>query len=426
MSSSKKKILFQLSGSIAAYKACAAISQLVQKGYEVQTMATPSALQFVGPATLEGLTGRQVLTELFQSGQMMGHIDWANWADITVLCPASANLMGRMASGIADDLISTTFLAHNRQKPYLVFPAMNSKMLLHPATQNNLNKLQSWGIEVMPTGTGTLACGEVGEGKLLEPEQIVEKVVERVSPLPSNKGRILITAGGTRIPLDGVRYLTNFSSGSTGSFLAETLQKSGFQVDLIRAHSAVAPHPEARCQQMTYETFEELEKLLQSQLSTQNYIGVIHAAAVSDFTLDRVTDSAGHSYSNQKKWPSGQKLQLHLKPTPKLVSALKNWSKNPHIQVIAFKLTNTPDPFQRDEAIQKLLKESTPDWVIANDLSEVKDTQHKFRLVTHKGTVAQGSNKLEMAQIISQLLSPSSLSPNPQPFPHSGKSEVTL
>ena len=167
---SKGNILFKLSGSIAAYKACALISRLVQDGYTVQTVASKAALEFIGPATLEGLTGRAVECETFASGRAMQHIHLAKWADLTIVCPASANTINKLASGIGDDLLTTLFLAHDFKKPYLLAPAMNTLMYRHPATAASLQKLASFGVAILETASGVLACGDVGEGRLLEPE----------------------------------------------------------------------------------------------------------------------------------------------------------------------------------------------------------------------------------------------------------------
>lgn len=170
------KILFKLTGSIACFKACAVISKLVQDGHQVQTVTSDSAKYFIGAATLEGLTAREVLSNTFAEGKAMAHIDFVKWADITVLCPATANRINQFAGGIATDLIGNLFLAHDFSKPYLVFPAMNTNMLKHPATQASLQKLQTWGLQIFNTDTGMLACGDNGEGRLLEPESILQHI----------------------------------------------------------------------------------------------------------------------------------------------------------------------------------------------------------------------------------------------------------
>lgn len=170
---SSAKILYNLSGSIACFKSCMVISQLVQRGYQVQTACTAGALQFIGSATLEGLTGRPVLVDPFEPGRMMDHIHVARWADLAILAPASANTINRLANGLASDMVGTLFLAFDRTKPYLLAPAMNEAMLAHPATRESLERLAGWGVQVLPTASGHQACGTTGQGRLLEPEQIL-------------------------------------------------------------------------------------------------------------------------------------------------------------------------------------------------------------------------------------------------------------
>jgi phosphopantothenoylcysteine synthetase/decarboxylase len=171
------KILFQLTGSIAAYKACQAISRLTQNGHEVRTVCTKGALRFVGAATLEGLTGYPVFTDSFEPGRMMDHIELARWADLAIVAPASASAINRLAAGSGEDALGALFLAYELgSKPYLVAPAMNHAMLAHPATRASLAKLESWGVRILATGSGRQACGEIGEGRLLEPEELVKQV----------------------------------------------------------------------------------------------------------------------------------------------------------------------------------------------------------------------------------------------------------
>ena len=172
-----KNILFLLTGSISCYKACAAISKLVQAGNEVQTIATPSALRFVGKATLEGLTHRPVHSDMWENATGINHVALGKWADIALLCPASANTISRLAHGIADDVIGTTYLAWPLEKPWWIFPAMNSAMLAHPATQSSLKILAERGAKILGSGIGQLACGDTGAGRLLEPEQIADAVL---------------------------------------------------------------------------------------------------------------------------------------------------------------------------------------------------------------------------------------------------------
>src|SRR5450432_2042679 len=173
---SGSKIAFVLTGSIAGYKACEVISRLVQLGHTVRAVASESALKFVGAATLEGLTGQRVLTDIFEPGAALEHIQLTRWADAVVVCPCTANTLNKFASGLADDLVGALFLAHDRTKPFLVAPAMNPAMWQHPATQDSLEKLGRWGVRFISVGEGRTACGEVGEGRLAEPEEVIAAI----------------------------------------------------------------------------------------------------------------------------------------------------------------------------------------------------------------------------------------------------------
>ncbi len=174
----KPRLLILLSGSISCYKACFVISHLVQSGIEVRTVATPSALQFIGKATLEGLTGHPVASDMWESGRAMEHINLARWADLALVCPATANTINRLSAGMADDLVGSLFLAWEIQKkPWWIAPAMNVAMLNHPLTQASLQKLSNVGVRVLPTDSGPLACGEEGAGRLLEPGKIITEVL---------------------------------------------------------------------------------------------------------------------------------------------------------------------------------------------------------------------------------------------------------
>jgi phosphopantothenoylcysteine decarboxylase/phosphopantothenate--cysteine ligase len=173
------RILFQLSGSIACYKACELISRLVQRGIEVQTVASAGALRFVGAATLEGLTGRTPFTDVFEPGRVMDHIRLARWADAALLCPASADAISRLAAGAAQDAIGALFLAWELdRKPYLVAPAMNATMWSHPATRAACERLSGFGARLLPVASGRLACGEEGDGRLTDIATIETALVE--------------------------------------------------------------------------------------------------------------------------------------------------------------------------------------------------------------------------------------------------------
>lgn len=193
------RVLFILSGSIACYKACAAISQLVQRGHQVRTVATPSALKFVGAATLEGLTREKVGTDLFEAGAALDHITLARWAEVVVLCPATAHTLNRVAAGLGEDLAGALLLAHDWTKPLVIAPAMNPAMWNHPATGVSVARLREWGARFVELGVGRTACGEVGEGRLAEPEEIVAAIEAAVAAGPSTGPASNATASGSPI-----------------------------------------------------------------------------------------------------------------------------------------------------------------------------------------------------------------------------------
>ena len=228
--SNSNKILFIFTGSIAAYKAVTLVSRLVQRGYDVECVLTKSASKFIGRATIEGLTGKAVHTDLFDSDNIMSHIHLIRDANAVVVAPATANFINKIANGFADDLASTLFLAHDFKKPFIVAPAMNTKMYEHPQTQVSIKRLKEIGVTILEAGSGILACGEVGYGKLLEPEIMIEEIEKILKhppttpPTPASKQnlpRILITGGGTVEKIDDVRSLTNSSSGETAISLAK-------------------------------------------------------------------------------------------------------------------------------------------------------------------------------------------------------------
>ena len=169
-----QNILLKVCGSIAAYKAAILCSKLVQKKYHVKVVCSENALKFIGSATFEGLCGEPPLKDIFETGRAMDHINLDRWADLTLVYPATANTINKLATGIGEDPLSTLFLAHDFTTPYLIAPAMNDKMLSHPVTQNSLTQLKNMGVIVLPTQQGALACGEYGYGRVLEPEQILK------------------------------------------------------------------------------------------------------------------------------------------------------------------------------------------------------------------------------------------------------------
>lgn len=398
VSKTSRHILVGITGSIAAYKVCTVISKLVQQGHSVQVIATPSALKFVGTATLEGLTGRKVHTDIWQEGQMMSHIDLGRWADVFLIAPLTAAHLNKMALGLSDDLLTTTYLAFEKTKPILLAPAMNTEMLTHVTTQESLKKLTERGHSILETQAGTLACGETGPGKMAEPETIlsaIQQLLEKPKQLP----RILITYGGTQEPIDGVRVLTNISSGRTGATLADAFAQLHFQVDTLRA--STAPAAALSQSDATFTSAADLENKMYSLLSAQNYDYVVHLAAVSDYYVEKIqSDSTALTPNTNLKLNSEtDEVVLTLKKNKKIVNQLKTYSKNPNIQVIAFKLTNTPNKLERLDATLKLLNSTGVDAVVHNDVSEIKQdrSHHPFQIYSRNDWTGQASDAKQLA-----------------------------
>jgi phosphopantothenoylcysteine decarboxylase/phosphopantothenate--cysteine ligase len=374
-----KNILLLMSGSIACAKASSLISEWTKSGHKVRVGCTRSVAEFVGSSTLQGLGAEVVFDNVFASGRAMEHISLGKWADVIVAAPATSNLINKFAAGIADDAVTTLWqAAYGQGKPMVIAPAMNTRMWHYPATQESVTRLKQWGVRVLPVGKGELACGETGEGRMLEPVDILQ-TVDRLLALDrgGNAKRILITAGGTREPIDSVRYIGNMSSGRTASALADELTAAGHRVTWLGARDAVQPAMVNRLE--LYTSFSDLQTRLKDLLGAGEYDVVVHAAAVSDFSVAGVEAGEGNTLSTDDgKLSSNSDVVLHLKRNPKLLNHLKDWSGNPALQVIGFKLTDTKDIPQRLAAIRKQLDNSGVDAVVHNDLSDISETAHPF------------------------------------------------
>lgn len=283
-----KKIVLGVTGGIAVYKAVDLVSRLRKAGCEVRVVMTEHAQQFVTPLTFKEISGNAVATSMWNANQEFNveHIALANWADAFLVAPATANILAKMACGIADDLLSTTLLA--AQAPIVVCPAMNTGMYQNPATQENIAKLQERGVTVMPPAVGHLACGTSGPGRLPEPQQIVEFMRAFFAGREGDlRGlRVLVTAAGTREPIDPVRYVGNRSSGKMGYAVAQMAAERGADVLLISGPSALAAPPNVRV--VNVETTNEM---LEACLAAYGDVDiVIKAAAVADYRPRDVAD----------------------------------------------------------------------------------------------------------------------------------------
>jgi phosphopantothenoylcysteine decarboxylase/phosphopantothenate--cysteine ligase len=393
MSKSNKNILFIMTGSIACYKACSVISALHQKGYAVKVVLSNSSLKFIGAATIEGLTGDPPITDMYLAGSVMDHIHLARWADLILVAPATANYINKIANGLGDDLLTTLFLAHDFKKPFLLAPAMNTMMYLHPTTQESISKLKKFGVQILETASGVLACGEVGYGRLLDPVLITEEVEKNLNGTQENISsqvdlkikniKVLITSGGTTEPIDDVRVITNKSTGATAAFIADQFVQSGISVDYL--HAASAKTPSADVGNYTFETFNDLNQQLQSLLKRNHYDWVIHAAAVSDYSVEK---TAGKISSDQDE------IHLVLKKKPKLLNQIKTLS--PDSKLVGFKLTSSASSDQIQKKVFQQFEQAHCDMVVQNDWSDISKGQPKFQVFNPdmKSTIANNTQEL--------------------------------
>lgn len=336
-----RRVLLLVTGGIAAYKACTLVRRLVDAGCEVRVAMTESAQRFVGALTFEALSGQPVGTSLWGEGgeEPLDHIQWAQGIDLLLVAPATLNFLGKMAHGLADDLPSTLVTATDA--PIMVAPAMNDRMWASPANRENLKALAGRGIEIVDPGSGYLACGTVAEGRLAEPEAIAERVLERLNGGPMYGRRILVTAGGTREPIDAVRWVGNHSSGRMGLSVAEAAHAMGAEVTLLLGPTELEAPRNVVVERFT--TSEELRQLL--GVHAPDADAVVMTAAVSDWR------PAKPAPNKLKKADGPPKLELES--TPDLLAELAG--KRPQGQfLIGFALESGDDAAVEEQAKQKL------------------------------------------------------------------------
>jgi len=312
-----KHILLAVSGGIAAYKSAELVRLLGKDGAEVRVVMTQAATQFVSPLTFQALSGHPVHTDLLnaEAEHAMGHISLARWADALVIAPATANTIAKCSLGLADDLLSTLYLAATC--PVYVAPAMNQAMWHHPATQKNITTLRSHGVTIIGPEPGEQACGETGLGRMSEPVMICEQVLTKPT-LPCLQGlNVLISAGPTREPLDPVRYITNRSSGKMGYALAQAALQAGAQVTLVTGPVSL-PAP-IGVELVPVETASQMHQAVMSLAEAHAiYIG---AAAVADYTPSEVQP--------EKIKKHGDQTTIHLKKTQDILADVAHLKQRP-------------------------------------------------------------------------------------------------
>lgn len=354
----KKKVLLAVSGGIAAYKAATVASRLYQSGYEVRVILTHSAQKFITPLTFQTLTRQEVYTDTFEEKEpsVVSHIDLADWADLVLIAPATANVIGKLANGIADDMLTTTLLA--TKADVLIAPAMNVNMFHHPAVKKNMETLAAYGWRFIEPNEGLLACGWIGKGRLAEPEELIESVHDYFNEKnneikePFNGKKVLVTAGPTREELDPVRYFTNHSSGKMGYAIASAAKKLGADVTLVTGPTSL-PVPEGVFVENVTSAKEMYDRTL-SHYSQQDV--VIKCAAVADYTP--VTVHANKFKKKNDTWT------IELKKTDDILQALGE--RKEHQILVGFAAeTEDLETYAKDKLARKNL-----DMVVGNDVSK--------------------------------------------------------
>src|SRR3989344_180794 len=351
-----KTVVIGVTGGIAAYKIPQLIKLLKQQRLDIEVILTQSAKNFVRAKEITRITGHKVFKDLFVKNfdyqkvlrqRKVDHIDLADKADLVVIVPATANLLAKLAYGLADDFLTTTVLA--TKAPVIICPAMNVNMWQHPAVKANLDKVQALGYEIIPPVAGMLACGYEGLGRLEDLEKIAAAIKARLKTTTSLKGkRILITAGATREPIDSLRFITNPSSGKMGVALARAAARRGAEVKLLLA-------------QRDFVTANQLVKLVKKLAA--KYDIMFHTAAVGDFSPEPV---------RKGKLSSKKQLTLRLKPTLKILSQIKKF--NPKICLVGFKADFGVKPawLQPDVDATVINDVSRKDIGFASDNNEVR------------------------------------------------------
>lgn len=367
-----KNVVLGVSGGIAAYKACALTSKLVQKGANVKVVMTKGSTQFVQPLTFQALSRNPVYIDAFdeKNPEKIAHIDLADWADLIILAPATAHLLGKVANGLADDMLTTILLATTA--PVYVAPAMNVHMYDHPAVKQNLITLESYGYRFIEPGDGYLACGYVGKGRLEEPENIIA-VIERVeseSDLLKGK-KVLVTAGPTKEIVDAVRFFTNHSSGKMGYAIAEVAKNLGADVTLISGPVQLNRIPGVKL--IKVESAEEMYDAVMTHYENQDLI--IKSAAVADYRPKTSIET--------KLKKSDGPLTIELERTKDILKTLGEKKKDQYLVGFA---AETNDLYYYGK---KKLEDKNLDAIVINDVSQentgFKSDTNAVRLLTKRG-----------------------------------------
>lgn len=379
-----KKIILGVTGSIAAYKAAHLVRLLVKEGMEVKVIMTPLAKEFITPLTLATLSRNPILVEFFnpENGDWNSHVDLGMWADAYLIAPATANTIGKMVNGVADNLLLTTYLS--AKCPVFVAPAMDLDMFAHPSTKHNLDILRSYGNQIIEPAVGQLASGLEGKGRMEEPENIVQFLDDYFTPKLMSGKKVLITAGPTYEKIDPVRFVGNYSSGKMGFALAEACAKQGAEVTLITGPVNMrAKH--AAINRINVESAEEMYKAVLSKFDKMD--GAILCAAVADFTPV--------SQSDYKLKREHDNLVVELKPTLDIAAEVGKIKRHEQF-LVGFALeTNNEEANAKSKMERKNF-----DFIVLNSL---QDPNSGFGFDTNKVSIIHRSGLQREYELKSKL-----------------------
>ncbi len=391
-----KHIILGITGGIAAYKCATLTRLLVKAGAEVQVIMTPNAKQFIQPLTLSTLSGKPVISEFFtaNTGQWNSHVDLGLWADALIIAPATASTIGKMANGVADNMLVTTYLS--AKAPVFVAPAMDLDMMRHPSTVRNLELLRSYGNHIIEPAEGELASHLIGKGRMEEPENILKTLDRFFAAKEDLKGkRVLITAGPTVEKIDPVRYISNFSSGKMGFALAEECASRGAEVTLVAGPVALKT-PEGNIERIDVSTAVEMHDAVMKALPESD--AVILCAAVADYRVENVADS-------KIKREKTQNPVIQLTPNPDIARAVGQ-AKRPDQVTVGFALETDNEQANA----QGKLERKNLNFIVMNSLRD-KDAgfqvdTNKVTIITDRGETIEGEckSKRDVAHDITDVL----------------------
>ena len=390
------RIIVGITGGIAAYKAPELVRLLKKQGHEVRCAATEHALQFVTRVTLETVSGAPLYSDLFASGRTE-HISLKDWGEMLIVAPATANIIGKVANGIADDALSTLLLAFSG-KPVIMAPAMNCEMWAHPAVQRNIETLKAWGIRMVGPEEGELACGVNGVGRMSEPEAIAAAVCNSEFRIPNSElGKWLVTAGPTYERIDSVRFIGNYSSGKMGFALAQALADAGAEVELVAGPTSLKiDHPRVKVTRI--ESAREMYAAATEVFPHCN--GAILSAAVADY---RPSECADHKLKKN----GSEGMHLDLVQNPDILATLGQMKRDGQL-LVGFALETDNE---MDNAHKKLEKKNL-DFIVLNSL---RDAGAGFGVDTNKVTIISRNgnrkespllSKKEVARLIVETITP--------------------